>query len=96
VLRVASYAFRVTGYELRVPGCAFRVIRYGFRVTRSYKILIYEDEHEDEDEKNQITSHAYALRLFLFSAFRLPHSRASVICSLTPDTRNLILSDLQI
>ncbi len=27
-----------------------------------YKILIYEDEHEDEDEKNQIRSHASALR----------------------------------
>ena len=27
-------------------------------VPRPYKILIYEDEHEDEDEKNQIGSHA--------------------------------------
>ena len=26
-------------------------------VPRPYKILIYEDEHEDEDEKNQIRSH---------------------------------------
>ena len=43
-------------------------------VPRSYKMLIYEDEHEDEDEKNQIRSHAYALRLFLFSAFRIPTS----------------------
>ncbi len=25
---------------------------------RPYKILIHEDEHEDEDEKNQIRSHA--------------------------------------
>jgi hypothetical protein len=32
---------------------------------RPYKILIY----EDKDEKNQIRSHAFALRLFLFSAF---------------------------
>jgi len=35
-----------------------------------YKILI----HEDEDDKNQIKSHAYALRLFLFSAFHIPTS----------------------
>ncbi len=27
-----------------------------------YKILIHEDEHEDEYEKNQIRSHASALR----------------------------------
>ncbi len=40
------------------------------RRPRPYKILIY----EDEDEKNQIRSHAYALRLFLFSAFRIPTS----------------------
>jgi hypothetical protein len=46
-----------------------------------YKILIYEDEHEDEYEKNQIRSHASALRLFLFSAFRIPTSEF-----LTPDT----------
>ncbi len=48
-----------------------------------YKILIYEDEHddEDEDEKNQIRSHAYALRLFLFSAFRIPNSNFRI-----PDT----------
>jgi len=39
-----------------------------------YKILIHEDEHEDEDEKNQIRSYAYALRFFLFSAFRIPTS----------------------
>jgi hypothetical protein len=38
------------------------------------KILIPEDEHEYEDEKNQLKSHAYALRVFLFSAFRIPHS----------------------
>jgi hypothetical protein len=37
---------------------------------RPYKILI----HKDEDEKNQIRSLAYALRLFLFSAFRIPTS----------------------
>ena len=36
-------------------------------VPRTYKILI----HEDEDEKNQIRSHAYALRPVLFSAFRI-------------------------
>jgi len=36
---------------------------------RPYKILIYEDEYEDEDEKNPIRSHSYALRLFLFSTF---------------------------
>ena len=38
------------------------------------KILICEDDHEDDDEyeKNQIRSRAYALRLFLFSAFQLP------------------------
>jgi hypothetical protein len=35
-----------------------------------YKILI----HEDEYEKNPIRSHASALRLFLFSAFRIPTS----------------------
>ncbi len=29
---------------------------------RPYKILIHEDEHEDEYEKNQIRSHADALR----------------------------------
>ena len=50
-------------------------------VPRPYKILIYEDEHEDDDEKNQIRSHAFALRLFLFSAFRIPTSEF-----LTPDT----------
>jgi hypothetical protein len=33
-----------------------------------YKILIH------EDEMNQIRSHAYALRFFLFSAFRIPTS----------------------
>ena len=27
-------------------------------VPRPYKILIYENEHEDDDEKNQIRSHA--------------------------------------
>ena len=27
-------------------------------VPRPYKILIYEDEHEEEHEKNQIRSHA--------------------------------------
>jgi hypothetical protein len=27
-----------------------------------YKILVHEDEHEDEYEKNQIRSHASALR----------------------------------
>ncbi len=37
-----------------------------------YKILIYEDEHEDE--KNQIRSHAYTLPLFRPAA------------ALTPDT----------
>ncbi len=42
------------------------------RRPRPYKILIYEDEHEDE--KNQIRSLAYALRLFLFSAFHIPTS----------------------
>ncbi len=42
-----------------------------------YKNLI----NEDEDENNQIRSHAYALRLFLFSAFRIPTSEF-----LTPDT----------
>jgi hypothetical protein len=47
----------------------------------SYKILINEDEHEDEDEKNQIRSLADALRRFLFSAFRIPTSEF-----LTPDT----------
>jgi hypothetical protein len=43
-----------------------------------YKIPIHEDEHDDEDEKNQIRSHTYALRLFLFSAFRIPTSRRGV------------------
>jgi hypothetical protein len=33
------------------------------------KILIHEDEHEDEYGKNQIRSYAHALSLFLFSAF---------------------------
>ncbi len=47
-------------------------------VPRPYKILIYEDEHEDEDEKNQIRSHAYALRLFLFSAFRIPRMTPNI------------------
>ena len=39
-------------------------------------IPIYEDEHEDEYEKNQIRSHAHALRFsyFLHSAFQLPNS----------------------
>ncbi len=46
-----------------------------------YKILIHEDEHENEYEKNQIRSHASALRLFLFSAFRIPTSEF-----LKPDT----------
>ena len=46
-------------------------------VPRPYKILIY----EDKDDKNQIRSHAYALRLFLFSAFRIPHSNFRI-----PDT----------
>ncbi len=41
-------------------------------VLAPYKILIH--EYEDEDENNQIRSHAYALRLFLFSAFRIPTS----------------------
>ena len=35
-----------------------------------YKVLI----HEDEYEMNQIRSYAYALRFFLFSAFRIPTS----------------------
>jgi hypothetical protein len=29
-------------------------------VPRPYKILIYENEHEDEHEKNRIRSNAYA------------------------------------
>ena len=45
--------------------CHFRevphaVTEYRLR-PRPYKILIHEDEHEDEDEKNQIRSHAYAM-----------------------------------
>jgi len=32
-----------------------------------YKILIHEDEHKDKYEKNQIRSHASALRLFFFA-----------------------------
>jgi hypothetical protein len=43
-----------------------------------YKVLIHEDEHEVDDEKNQFRSQAYALRLFLFSAFRIPTSRWGV------------------
>jgi hypothetical protein len=50
-----------------------------------YKILIHENEHEDEDEKNQIKSHASALRLFFFSAFRIPTSEF-----LTPYTMELV------
>jgi len=53
-------------------------------VPRPYKILIYEDEHEDE--KNQIRSHAYALRLFLFSAFRIPTSEFKSFSNLFSDT----------
>ena len=30
------------------------------RRPRLYEILIHEDEHEDENEKNQIKSHTYA------------------------------------
>jgi len=52
------------------------------------KIPIHEDEHDDEYEKNQIKSHAYALRPFFtqshlplcfalrlvpFLIFRIPH-----------------------
>ena len=51
---------------------------------RPYKILIYEDEHEDE--KNQIRSPAYALRLFLFSAFRIPTSEFKSFSNLFSDT----------
>ena len=50
-----------------------------------YKILIH--EHEDEDEKNQIRSQAYALRLFLFSAFRIPTSEF-----LTPYTMKVFIN----
>ncbi len=39
-------------------------------VPRPYKILIYEDEHEYEDEKNQIRSHMH--KPCAFSYF--PHS----------------------
>jgi hypothetical protein len=39
---------------------AFVVVRV--LVLVPYKILIYEDEHEDAYEKNQIRSHASALR----------------------------------
>jgi hypothetical protein len=57
-------------------------------------------KHEYEYEKNQIRSHAFALRLFLFSAFRIPTSeflkpytfyRYVLPCPrcLTPDTRHL-------
>jgi hypothetical protein len=60
-------------------------------VPRPYKILIYEDEHEDE--KNQIRSHAFALRLFLF--FRIPHSAFQLPNSWhpKPETYNIVLFD---
>ena len=35
-------------------------------------LAFLEDEPEHEDEKDQIRSHAYALRLFFFPAFRIP------------------------
>ncbi len=49
------------------------------------QIVIYEHEYE----KNQIRSHAYVLRLFLFSAFnfRIPDTR-----NLTPDTKKNIIA----
>ena len=55
--------------------CHFRevphaVTEYRLRRLRPYKILI----HEDEDEQNQIRSYVYALRFFLFSAFRITTS----------------------
>ena len=50
---------------------------------QKFPFLEDEDEHEDEheDEKNQIRPHAYDLRLFLFSALRIPTSEF-----LTPET----------
>ncbi len=43
-----------------------------------YKILI----HEDEDDKNQIRSHAYALAPFLI--FRIPPSNFRIPDTLSP------------
>jgi hypothetical protein len=54
--------------QLSVVGCfhLFSSLSYGAAATAfvvvlvPYKILIHEDEHEDEYEKNQIRSHASA------------------------------------
>jgi len=35
-------------------------------------LAFLEDEPEHEDEKDQVRSHAYALSLFFFPAFRIP------------------------
>ncbi len=37
-----------------------------------YKILIHEDEHDDEYEKNQIRSHASALRPQPYTLYLVP------------------------
>ena len=72
---LASGGARMKLHEIK---CHFHEVSHSgteYRLRpRPYKILIYEDEHEDEDEMNQIRSHAFALRHFLFSAFQLPNS----------------------
>jgi hypothetical protein len=64
--------------------CHFREVPHAvtkYRLRRRPSSLYNSDfEDEDENEKNQIRSHAYALRFFLFSAFRIPTSEF-----LTPD-----------
>jgi hypothetical protein len=85
--RFRSLSFRLrgtSGFVITTPrhvGATSRRGNYRPRRPRArpsslvpYKILIYEDEYEDEYEKNQIRSHASGLRLFLFSAFRIPTS----------------------
>jgi hypothetical protein len=64
--------------------CHFRevphaVTKYRLRPRRRPSSLYnsdFEDEDENEDEKDQIRSHAYALRFSYFphSAFQLPNS----------------------
>ena len=55
--------------------CHFREVPHAvtkYRLRRRPSSLYNSDfEDEDENEKNQIRSHAYALRFFLFSAFRI-------------------------
>ena len=73
-IRCAAIALRATARQL-LPSSSYSSLV-------PYKILI----HKDEYEKNQIRSHAYALRLFLFSAFHIPTSEF-----LTPFTRHVTL-----